>query len=146
MLRDDNRNAFLRMPICSEAPVTIERFVLGLLVIWFFIEWGERRLLEARFESYARVAQLTEARRECTAQFLKEHYTNIDENKWTFRQIRWGTAPANWPFHYFKFGEFWNSYNASFTMVLSYEIGSDSRHICDYGIRGKPQIWKSNAS
>ncbi len=120
------------------------QILLGILAVWVFIDWGERRLLEAKFERFITLSQLSDARKACTLQFAKEHEEALDESKWSFRHMKWGIAPASWPFNYFKFGDNWEVHNASMEMVFSYELAPDARHVCNYGIRGRPQVWKSN--
>lgn len=111
-----------------------ETIFIGLLAILLLIEWGERSVLQARFENYLQELHWPAAHAECAKIARNEYGAKIVMDKfhyWNFIELRFGTAPSAWPRRYVRWGDHWDIRNASMSLV--YEFGEcPHSYVCNY--------------
>jgi hypothetical protein len=117
---------------------------IGVLAVLLFVQWGERRMLESRFEDYLSGLHWPEANAECTKVARAEYGAKIDigehrltGNHWHPLGLGFGASPHGWPWRYLRWGQSWDIENASLSLRYSFhEPRSDGRapqaYICEY--------------
>jgi hypothetical protein len=108
--------------------------VIGLLVFFALVQWGNHRLLEARFEHYLQSHHLKDARDLCTKVARSEfEAASHKPEDWHFVRVSFGIGPDSWPWEYFKWGQFWELHNASATLIYVVEDRTAGLSLaCDY--------------
>jgi len=80
--------------------------VFAVLAVALFYQWGERRLLESRFEAYVFETHRNRARQECSAEARRRHEVTIPT--WQYAGISYGAGSDDSFTAYFRPGDHWN--------------------------------------